>query len=275
MRQSTKNEHPLLARHGVEIVHPVALERDIETGDLGVRYVQEKMNGIRLVVSKDESGIGLATTRSGQTGDLWGMASTVPCMAWLRQMPAGTVVDGELWSPGKEPASILPMLRSEDAATLSSLRFTAFAVPRYRGIDLEEMEFAERAAHEMDLPFVPTRRVRGLTPAGVRELLREARERGIEGFVAKREHLRGWMKIKPVDTSDLRIESWSQGKVSITLCGVRKDGVRGSVSTREHLGNPDALLGWSVEVAHEGVTEAGYLRFPRMVRLREDLGCAV
>lgn len=301
----------LVAMHGVEIVHPRPLldvapwldggEKDPAALDLGpfvgrdnpgftrgpgtmidasARWAQHKLNGVRLIVSKDNDGVGLATTRTGDTGDLWWLALALPCMAWMDDMPDGTVVDGELTAldeSGKPigPEHVLAMLRSDDPDVQSRLRYTAFSVPRYLGFGVERMESAIAYAREMGVPFVHTRPIRVLDSAHVMVLLNEARERGLEGWVVKRSNVEGWIKIKPTETSDMVVVGWSRGKFNIVLHARRADGIETRVSwTGVRSCEPDELVGMKVEVAHEGVTSGNRLRFPRFVRVREDLGRA-
>jgi len=97
--------------------------------------------------------------------------------------------------------------------------------------------------------------------------------KGYEGLVLRQGDK--WLKVKPIVTHDLRVQSYVPGKgkhagrMGALLTEMGKVGTGFTDAQREEY-TEEYIVGKVVELQAMGITAAGKLRHPRFVRLRED-----
>lgn len=266
---------------------------------------EAKLDGHRLTIIKGKNGEGHAGVQAfGRrwTFDEWPLlAPHEQIRRAVEAMPIGTVLDGELHSPG-ESSSQVPMRLKRPLS--GKLRFTPFAAPVISGaVTSDNYHMGRRALEQLcsraglDSPPRVVRLEHHSGPDGSRAgmkgiLTALAMTEGVEGWVLKSRHWTMWYKIKPVHTVDLVVigttpgESKYRGRVGSLVLAARTsaDGqpvqlaevARASGMTDEErdsitrLAERGELNHRVCEVKHAGVGAGGRLRFPRFVRWRPD-----
>lgn len=228
-----------------------------------VRYIQHKLDGYCIHV----------TNKTVHTKKLEIMHKFDHCPLgdFFRSMVNGFAVLGELHAPGIPATSIPTLINDRDLA----LQFTAFALPSHPVLTcclavnklLMKHGFTYPTTSVLSKPIIVSKE----------QLCKEAERLGIEGFVVKQEHLKGWYKIKPVQTMDVVVtgteRSWSAQHYSGMKCiCIGKFGSVGSGFTEEYRREVDrkSLIGRTAEVSFDSIAANGKLRFPRFLRWRDD-----
>jgi len=114
------------------------------------KYIQPKYDGHRVTIVADESSYN-AYSRSTKTDHHVKLMNAKWYLDLLLKIPNGSIIDGELWSPGKT-ATDIPNLLNED---VDALEFTAFAIPywRFRDHRQECILYITKLAIINDIPF--------------------------------------------------------------------------------------------------------------------------
>jgi hypothetical protein len=184
-------------------------------------------------------------------------------------LPGGMVLAGELY--GDFPSTSVKTAINEQ---WDSLRFTAFAMPEYDCNDATYMDLfsVKRIVNDYGFEFVETSRYN----PNIDYLATIPPDQ--EGYVFKEHNYRGWYKVKPVQTLDLKViaikKSWSAthfGDMKAAICVNAKGKVIADVGTGwEHHHRQMDLVGKIIEVRHDGFAANGRLLFPRFLRIRDD-----
>lgn len=235
-------------------------------------FIEEKFDGHRIAIVRNEEGEVLAYTRT--PGIELVRDKNLPLPPWAGKMPRRTVVECEMIWPGK-PASKVPAAIKEHPHELS---FMPFAIPFYSGENHTRTRYD--AMHNM------LKKVTGLAPRydftkhwpDIEAYIEYAKERNVEGFILKEAGYHGWWKIKVFWELDLRLVGYKegQGKYEGEVGAMEledADGVRIFCSGMEdhvRFDLTDKDIGRLVEVRHNGVTSGGKLRHPRFRRWRDD-----
>ncbi|SHH10920.1 ATP-dependent DNA ligase [Geodermatophilus nigrescens] len=200
----------------VQLAKPV---RDLPTGDAlpgGCRY-EPKWDGYRLVVVRGATGTRLW---SKQGRDLTDRFPDVAAAA-LAQVPAGTVLDGEVvvWNGERLDFGLLqrrlvtPPSRMAALAAAHPASYVAFDLLAAGGADQRRRPLRSRRAalEELAGRWVPPLQLSPVTadPAEARQWAADLRPLGVEGVVAKGAATRyaggrrEWLKVKTWDTTEV------------------------------------------------------------------------
>lgn len=246
-----------------------------------VVWAHQKLDGHRLTVYKDSVGscTALTTTDADISKSLkrWGW--------WLPivdRLPCDTVLDGELWVPGKPASYIKTALKEGDP----ELRFSVFGSPLWNGIDITTytLQFLKEVCHDYHIDFVPFEPYNASV-----DYLARARELGIEGWVMKVSCYAGWYKLKEVKTIDAFVIGFTEGRGKwLGLVGSLQVAVWYKPDPdgpwqRAHIGNAggfdnatridideQADIMRVCEVAYQEIGSKGRLRHPRFKCWRND-----
>jgi hypothetical protein len=193
----------------------------------------------------------------------------------LSLLPVQSSIDGEYWVPGK-PASCVKTAILEQWPELT---FTPFAVPYWRGEQIDSIDHARKVCEDWcRLPYITMKPYEG--PEGDDALL-DIWE-GTEGVVLKGWNYRDWWKLKHVQTADLVCTAVKPGKgkfkgqvgslhgsvtrgdekVEVACVSGMDDLLRASLSAND--------VGRVFEVKYDYVGAGDRLRFPRFVQWRDD-----
>ena len=243
-----------------------------------VRFAHAKVDGHRVLVRRDESGVGVVTTRKPvditaavhwHQGVQQALSALQPCES----------IEGELWIPGK-PASDVKTAINEQWDTL---RFDAFAVSVLE--PEAPLTKVQTWCLDREVPFlqyfvVPLEfSLETMQPHHDYEV-----RPYIEGWVLKGGNLSDWYKFKPTRTADLVVTGFVEGNgkydgfVGALLCSVvQADGSYREVASVSGMDEETRFaiseqtdLHRVVEVAYQYVGSGGRLRHPRFITWRDD-----
>lgn len=243
-----------------------------------VNWWQEKMNGHRVKITRQNDGTFLCETKTKGV-DIADAIMKHPCSGVLYEMPTSSIIDCELHAPGINATNVKPMLANMD----KRLVLSAFAVYAWDGEMTVDWTFDKAMTHLED---------RGLNPPEwgevdecfPDELRAMALLSQIEGYVVKTEHCGGWYKIKP----HLEVDAFVTGftlSTSKRYKGQLKSiemsmFVDGEVKVVANLGSMPAafkrdfrLEDWEGQVAEvffDNWTDNGMCNMPRFERWRDD-----
>lgn len=202
--------------------------------------------------------------------------------ASLADVPADTILDGELIVPGGASTDVPNRLANGGR----DLVYVAFDVLRLMGHDVTGKTWRQRRAmldmigdHCADGAF----QIIEAVPVD-QAVLDEWIAAGGEGAVVKspddvyRPGVRGWHKVKPTLTMDATVIGWKHGEGggNKTQCGalairLADTGVETHCKYDCSPGDADAMVGRLIEIQHFGVLASGAVRHPTFLRTREDL----
>lgn len=256
--------------------------------DQPVRWYSPKADGHMQYVSVNCSGEITVTTKNHKVNTK--LLSVEHIRKELRCLPADSMVMGECHWPGHLATEVPHILCTGD----SRLQFSVFAAPLLDGVDLVNFHILRvmEKVKALGLDVVPVEPViEGLTTCAFRaQLLRNAVEQKIEGWVLKEQHMHGWYKLKVVKTVDVFVLDVTQstsdtyaGHMKALILGLRKpDGsvhdlgeCGGGFTKAFKLSLPydqmkARLVGQVCEVQFQSITKHRKLQFPRFVRWRTD-----
>jgi len=199
----------------------------------------------------------------------------------LSNVPKHSILFGELFSEGA--AATVPTLLKQGS---QELQFRAFAAPVFATNNWFNRDLID-TVEELETKGITCAYTARLQNGQVdREgLLARAVQKGIEGWVLKLSHMKGWYKLKPVKTADVVVtatkQSWTAnhfGDLQCVVVSVYNDkgqlvtvGNVGTGFTEEFRKTVDrhTLLGKVCEVSFDSFM-VNAMRFPRFVRWRED-----
>lgn len=253
-------------------------------GQPGVRYLHAKRDGHRLFIVREHENDPprVLTTRPVDiTEQLAGWCQWYERARWI---PAGSVIEGELWRPGEPASYVKTGIKQQD----QHLRLDVFAVPRWRYQEQhsQTLSWAEARANELSLAFAPWAHWLGDYLTDLRALMRfvgwEPSE--TEGVVLKKANYHGWYKLKMTRTVDLVVTGFVDGEgkylgnTGALRCSVVLPNsktlevacVSGMDDDTRALIDEQADLGRVVEVEYQYVGSGGRLRHPRFKRWRDD-----
>ena len=239
-----------------------------------VRYAQEKKDGYLTYLSRYKNRIS-AQLKNG--GDI----SHLNC--FNVSIPDDTVIVGELYWDG--PATSVVTLIKENSP---KLKFSAFALPVFRGLNYEDEPLATALFHleNMGLQIPWTEEYSELSVLDEEVFKAEAVIRGYEGFVFKESHFSGWYKCKPQKTVDAFVVDYDISESNTFMGNLKafkvavlnekgEEVIIASVGTGfkaefKKSCDPKKYIGKVLEVKYQSVASQGNLQFPRFVRWRDD-----
>ena len=253
-----------------------------------IKFIEEKMDGHRVYISKTKSSI-TAITRSDC--DIWPSLQGISFADKIRSLPDSTELDCELYAIGRQATDVKTMINDHDPA----LTLCPFAIPAWGGWDFRDEPYEACRAKIEELGFTPPVRRKDLetffcldeplTDEDIKELKDEARRNKIEGFVLKEAHYNGWWKLKPTSTVDCFVvdyeistsDTWAGGLKSIIVAVYDQSetliianvgsGFEGEFRMSV---NPKNLIGKVCEVSFDSLAAKGRLKFPRFICWRDD-----
>lgn len=254
------------------------------TGQTGIRYVEEKLDGHRVCFERSKDGLIRAHTRVQGT-DLWPKLREFDWLAELgASLPLNSAIDGELHIPFVQATSIKTLINEICPALL----FTPFAIPIWEGRpgkDIGMEEFRDLAVSLGQCP-PETESPLSFQPFSSKVLKEEAIRRKLEGFVLKVDHYEGWYKLKPTRTVDAFVWFTSTSQAPTRFGGL--EAIYVAVYTMEGKFrkiarvasgfdhdwrmnvDPYTLKGRVAEIEYDDLAANGMLKFPRFKRWRDD-----
>ena len=253
--------------------------------DQVVTCAQRKMDGHRTLVFRHPGGRTEVLTRVGT--DIWPKLQEVPHIrSLILNLPVDTVLDSELLVDGGFATDVKTAIndKSED------LQLWGFALPLLNGVLRIEDDYQRVVQHILDLGILlpETEFFAGPRRVDADRWKEKAVELGWEGFILKDRHWAGWYKLKPTWTVDGFVSDYTYsdsdtyfGQIrGIEVSVLRPDGTErvicntGNGLTAEFKdnisGDEESLIGQVVEIEYDEVAAKGRLKFPRIVRFRED-----
>jgi len=248
--------------------------------DERVYYKQTKMNGHRMTIIKR----GYKLKAYGRNEELSEKYPHIKDYEWWKQLsyvPNNSVVDGEVYVPGGVASDTTNQITLPDA----SLEFSPFAVPYWNNISLypESLDSTNLILiNKTDLSLTKFYRIDPKHDTR-EQMLSDAVDLGIEGWVLKRSNYLNWYKLKPVREIDCFVTGFTEGKgkyiggvgalkVSIFLDGKLFEIARSS--------GMDDMIRWSIdededlgrvcEIKYDSIGAKGRLYLPRFIRWRDD-----
>ena len=232
------------------------------------KYAHVKRDGHNLTVTIDDVGNLTCVTRLPT--DITDQLRFMKIFELLRRyLPNGTVVQGELYYPGRPASYVKTAIKKKDTA----LRFEIFAelgVSKTWGLEKVELRV-------FPLPFTKFL----CNPVGIPEFITQDQE----GWVFKNGNLDTWAKWKPHKDIDLVVTGYVHGQgqhlglIGAWRCSVWHGGKLHEVANAggltedhrlEHSLCPEDYYGRVAEIRYQCVGSRGRLRHPRFIRWRED-----
>lgn len=253
-----------------------------------VSYLQEKYNGMFVQIERNwinDSNTLKVYTRTKGT-DLWPQIRKTHLADICLSLPKQTSIFAELYWDG--PATAIKTKLNEGG---DELKLCAFAAPWLNGEDLSNedldsiMGMLHRLGWETPQGHITICSTHSLSIEEVKHLKLQAIQRNIEGYVAKKSHMTGWYKIKPVKTIDCVVLSTNKsfaattfGEVRSLNVGVYKNGLLTKIaqvgtgfSVEERaLLKSVSPLGRVCEIEYQDFAQQGNLQFPRFLKWRDD-----
>ena len=251
------------------------------------QYKQVKYNGHRFTVYKQTNGRLVGFER--EVRDDLEMTVKRPRIVeydWWKKLsaslPPASSIDGELHVPRGNAGDAAHAI----AECSDDLEFTPFAVPWLRRSNCSSMSVLwakEYVENEIGLPFAYTYELRSTDT--LEQLLNDARDLDIEGWVLKNFNYDEWWKVKPTKSVDCVVTGFKDGDgkyiglVGSLLCSAYIDGetelteiARVSGMTDDQRLDIDEKkdLGRVVEVEYQDIGNGGRLIHPRFTRWRDD-----
>jgi len=250
-----------------------------------ISFYQEKLDGYSVKLSM--SGGKVSVLQRGGT-EIHDKLKFMECMQAVYNIPDGTVLFGELHVPGIQATSIPTLINSRD----ERLQLTVFAAGQIGlwspfNCEWESVE-TKLNCYGFRTPItVKHSSVNDPRPfLDVQVLLRQARERKLEGYVLKANCLDGWYKLKPIRTVDAFVIRSEESQAPTTFGGLKsvdigvydKNGHEIEIATVGTGFDMDfrlsvdqrTLRGRVCEVSYDSLAGKGRLKFPRFIRWRED-----
>lgn len=235
-------------------------------------WAQQKLDGHRLMVSKDNHGVVRAMTTSFI--NIW------PKLEWMEQyherierfLKIGEQIDGELVIDGGTSEDVKRAIANRD----SSLYFSPFACTRWP--DDYPIGFLTQELNKFGFTC-PGCQSTAHPECTMDWLIGHAKERNWEGWVLKDGNYANWYKLKLERTIDLRIMGINPGKdkyegmigsfILYTDCCCHVSNCAGMPDEVRALSEAE-VLNRVVEVKYQRVGRNGKLLLPRMLRFRDD-----
>ena len=272
----------------VDIKMALSLRPDVPEYKVGtpVRWKQTKGDGYRCAFVNDKDDCFFAI---GRKEDYSAMLVDHPTL-WktICEMPANTVLDGELYVDGGKSSDVVTALLAKDPR----LVYAPFAAPVLKGVDLQAMDLSVVLEEirgygwtTLGNEILVSGESVSLTEGLVLEMLKDASARKIEGFVLKNQHNAEWYKLKPQKTVDVVVMAWDSGvarnygKMGALICGLYDESGKlveianvggGYTDEMRRTFKPENTEGRVIEVTYQSVAAKGRLQFPRFERFRDD-----
>lgn len=261
-------------------------------------WAHAKLDGFRATVFSQDDGRLVVYGRDIRPHlELTHRFAAVSDSTWLarlqKNMPPRSSVDGELVAAGSCSSGVPTALRG----TPDDLRFVAFAIPMWNGVELvsEVLPNIRRRCEVLGLEFVPTMegsdtkfcRTRAVEDQKA-ALLAFAKQYGYEGWVLKISNYNCWYKVKEEKTVDCFVVGTKEGNGkylglvgALEVALLEKSGERRTIASVSgmtdaerveitELDNSDQLHDRVCEIAYQCVGAKGRLRHPRFKRWRPD-----
>ena len=236
--------------------------------------VQKKLDGWRMTVVRLEGNEVRVVGRKRYI-NYWDFLKHHTTLAdRILNLPPNTVLDGEYHGEGGTGTDVPTLLREHSGD------FTPWAIPWFNEDCYMSWSIPDANDLMCGLGWNPPS-ICPMEHRTVEDLMRDAEERGIEGYVLKTAQwdLGSWIKVKPTRTFDLVVTSIVKGTSrnegrTGSLCVSTREGVEvgkaGGLSDELRATNPDDLIGRVVEIRAQDVTKDGRLKFARLIRFRDD-----
>lgn len=234
--------------------------------------IQEKLDGWRMTVMRFEDNDVQVIGRKRYI-NYWDFLKHDWRLAeQILDLPNNTMLDGEYHGEDGTGTDVPTLMRN------CSGEFTPWAIPWLEGKCIASRSLPHANVVLMDLGWDPPS-ICPIDNLSVEELMENAEEAGIEGYVLKNSQwdLGSWFKVKPTRTFDLVVTSVVGGGVRgdiKSLCVSTREGVEvgkiGGLTDRLRKASSRILIGRVVEVRAQDVTKKGQLKFARLVCFRDD-----
>jgi len=250
-------------------------------------YKQYKYNGHRFRIFKQFDGTMIAFERTIRPDrEITLLRPHIKDYGWWKClelcMPKHSSIDGEIYVLRGNAGDAAHAL----AEGLGTLQYMPFAVPWWAGKDLSELDVLSARdilMHSTDrfISFAPTFKL--LVTDNEEQLLRDAIDLDIEGWVLKHCNYKWWYKVKPTKEIDCIVTGFTDGdgkfiglvgslKVSAFINGeLRELAFAGGFddNTRIEI-NEVNDLGRVCEIEYQSIGNGGRLIHPRFIRWRDD-----
>jgi ATP-dependent DNA ligase len=245
------------------------------------KYAHLKRDGHRVVYIKDD--VGLVSAVSSLNIDMTAQLRQFPFhLELLKHMPPNTVVEGELWVPGKPASYIKTAIKEGDQAA----RFSCFAIPFWNNTQIFDYTLHQLSHLALILGInfikymeVPDGPINPLVWYDYAE-----REGDCEGWVFKNYNYAEWWKLKRVKTIDCMVTDTVDGNgknlglVGSLVCSVRcANGVWVPIANAGGMNDLDRAemslddpCGRICEIEYQYIGSKGRCRHPRFKRWRDD-----
>lgn len=251
-----------------------------------IRFCEPKQDGHRTTIIKgSSSGQGISAFGRKKENDLWPMLKQHTAIVdALKGVPDGSILDGELVAVSRNASDVPTALRAGEG-----LMFFPFALPRwgYDNSSMWDMRDIYKILRELDFPHgEPTLIPEGpLTEERKKNLLQQAVQQQIEGWVLKAAHYQCWYKLKPIREVDAFVTGFRMGeglnafKVgAVALSVYNEEGKPQDIGVCKLQSKEDRLpwerrgefLNRVVEVHYDSMTVHKRLRFAQFQRWRDD-----
>lgn len=277
---------------------PVMLARGYDAKrveDWSNLVVEPKMDGVRVIAKVSASGRVQMFSRNGRVLDMFGNLQTplFETVQGMAERMGHVMVDGEMLS-GTRFEDIGGAIHRKDHTEDDARFHVFFAMPWecFRsGADdasqLYRMQQLERGWKKGHTNIVRVQHTFVTADPMVEAASRSYMDEGFEGVMVKQvlthygdRRSYDWMKVKAEDSVDVRVVRLEKGKGKYAatlgkLVVVHKGvevGVSGMTDAQrdEWWKKPKSIIGKTVEVTYQHVTDKGSLRHPRFKRLRPD-----
>jgi hypothetical protein len=197
---------------------------------------------------------------------------------------SSSIFFGELWATDVEATSVPTLLKAND----DRLQLSIFAAPLINNINFysADLNVVNDALGGMGIGSVISYLYpQSLSQSIKEELLKQASEKELEGYVCKANHMDGWYKLKPFKELDVFVYAVQTSYAPNNFGGLKgcsvavyRDGkfyplgeVGGGYDAEwRQTVDPKSLIGEVMEVRFDKFAANGKLRFPRFRRWRTD-----
>ncbi len=243
-------------------------------GNTAWKYAEEKLDGHRCTIWRGSSNNFYACGRAFHKNIWMSLPDSIKSQI-EKTLPPKSVIEGEIVG-GNYCTDVLSAIADGTCV------FMPFATPIWDGDQKTVSPYHKTRKLLSSLGFrIPISY--SAQDKSVEDLLQIARDKNLEGFVLKQAHYFGWWKLKPVMTTDvvvIKIEGGDgkyRGMMGALIIGQYDDKNRLVIVGKVGTGFQDTdrikrdWVGKVIEIGYEGFSANQGFRFPRFIRIRNDV----